>query len=219
MPRAVKTLARHRAYSQQLTRRLTDDDARERYRRGVLGGPGPIDCWLCVSGSRAYDSASPLPNGEVLCTVRVEHEPVSHKLATCTLFIELHDLQTIEDECGFVDPDTYTLSLTIATPSCAGAGSASALQVHPKIVLETYLGWKESMDAPDWTRRRQGQELVFRESRQELALLLSRVASRKVNVKVRSGIDLRGIAKLTDSLVTHEGTGLPSTVIPWRVVR
>lgn len=187
MPKAARSLTRHRAYSQQLTRRRSDEDAREQYRRKVIGGPGPIECWLCVSSSRFCDSTSPLPDGEVQCSVRVEHEPVSHINSSRVAFIELNDLQIIEDDCGFVDPDTYTLSLTIATSSCPSpeAGASSALQVHPQIVLETYRGWKESMNAPDWTRRKPGRELVFRQSKQELGVLLSRVASRRVNVKVR----------------------------------
>ena len=111
--------------------------------------------------------------------------------------------QTAEDDQGFVDPDTYTLFLTLATRKTGGTvnrdpcdrgsdnclasddpSQGNNLDIHPKVVLGTYRGWKESLDAPDWTRRKPGRELVFRQTKAELVEFLARVASARINVKV-----------------------------------
>ncbi|KAI0344477.1 hypothetical protein BDW22DRAFT_1354524 [Trametopsis cervina] len=165
MPKAQKRPTHRRTKSQVIIpRRMSDDERREKDRRQRYKA-GAIDCWLCINASDTYDSSTILEE-EVLCSVQLEYVP------------------TLGDDGGFIDPDTYTLYLTIATPRPSSeTESLGALQVHPRVVLETYRGWKENIDAPDWTRRKPGRELVFRQSRKDLSLLLSRVASQKVDDK------------------------------------
>lgn len=66
-------------------KRVPDDERREKYKREVLGGPGPVDCWLCSASAVACDSADRPPTAdEVRCTIRVVHE------LACEFYSSLH---------------------------------------------------------------------------------------------------------------------------------
>lgn len=51
-------------------------------------------------------------------------------------------------------------------------------------MLQTYRGSSDSLDAPDWTRCRPGKDLVFLQTKVELAELLKRVATYPADARV-----------------------------------
>lgn len=59
-------------------------------------------------------------------------------------------------------------------------------------MLQTYRGSSESLDAPDWTRRRPGRDLVFLQTKAELAELVRRMAGFRADT---------GVSLLTCSVV------------------
>lgn len=77
MPKAAKPLKRSSTSQRSVLRRSSEDDeARKWYRREVLGGPGPIDCWLCANSSAVFDMERPQGEDEVQCTVEVQVQKV-----------------------------------------------------------------------------------------------------------------------------------------------
>ncbi|KAI0695292.1 hypothetical protein BC835DRAFT_1414920 [Cytidiella melzeri] len=174
MAKAERSLIRRtRAQSQLVScpRRIDDSDRREKIRRAKYPS-GAIDCWLCAKSPDTVDPDTRLAEEEVLCTVHLEYTP------------------NPDTDPNFDNGGVYTLYLGVATsgdattpPPCR-TNNPGVSQMHPRIVLGKYEGWKEFIEAPDWTKRKPGRELVFRESRTDLAVVLSRVASEEVNDKL-----------------------------------
>ncbi|KAH8091013.1 hypothetical protein BXZ70DRAFT_1011273 [Cristinia sonorae] len=109
---------------------------------------GPVDEWL--AGNRAREIGqpdSPLTRDEVRCYVQM-------------------DRQEGEVEGDFVDPDVYTLYLTIT--ALHSTGVPGSYVVFPKVVLETYAGWTSSQNAPGWAQWAPGRQVVFRQTKEEL---------------------------------------------------
>lgn len=99
---AQRTRAAHARLLERMPRRMSDEDARERYRREKYGQPGVVDAWLAarlsqnqsqslesqtqspsdttlarIGARQAGEAAGPDSEGEVRCTVRVECIKVS----------------------------------------------------------------------------------------------------------------------------------------------
>ncbi|KAI0947408.1 hypothetical protein AcV7_009845 [Taiwanofungus camphoratus] len=83
-----------------LPRRVSDEEARAKYRRDVLGLPGPIDVWITanIAHTGGAGSRCPLNADEVRCIVQMQ----------CS--------EAEETDSNFSEPDTYALNLTIVSP-------------------------------------------------------------------------------------------------------
>lgn len=86
-----------------------------------------------------------------------------------------------EVEGDFVDPDTYTLHLTITALRPSGN-----CVVFPRVVLDTYSGWTSSLNAPEWTQWSPGTTGVFRQTKEELLQFFSSVAPKEEDEDVRA---------------------------------
>ncbi|KAI0715661.1 hypothetical protein C8T65DRAFT_142622 [Cerioporus squamosus] len=148
MPRARSstiTYFPHRRLRARLPRRMSDADVEEQYRKEKFGTPGPVDAWLApritqgvyTSSDSDSDLDSPLAPDEVPCTVHLQR------------------VKAPEDEPAsiFADPDTFVLHLTTGP---------HALEPSQRVVLGTYTGHPESLDAPQWAQLPEGEPVVFR---------------------------------------------------------
>ena len=91
MPKASQRPLRraHRAQAAQLLpRRLSNEEAREKYRREKMKPAGPIDNWLCASSSVFDDSEGALGHDEVRCIVTVQ---VTEAVVRCHSLLVLCD--------------------------------------------------------------------------------------------------------------------------------
>lgn len=86
MPKATSRSFKQLRSRVVFPKRVSDDERRKKYKREVLGGPGPVDCWLCSASAVACDCADRPPTAdEVWCTIRVIREPVRY------CYNQLHD--------------------------------------------------------------------------------------------------------------------------------
>ena len=51
-------------------------------------------------------------------------------------------------------------------------------------VLDKYQGDSSCLDAPEWIKRTPGREIIFKQSKEELTMFLSRLGAWKTNVNV-----------------------------------
>ncbi|KAH9949813.1 hypothetical protein B0H21DRAFT_67762 [Amylocystis lapponica] len=149
MPKATSSTAKlHRGlgtHAQALARRLSDEDAHANYRRDVLGLPGPVDVWLHASTAGSAGGGGALRADEVRCAVQMQRT------------------EAPDDGSGFGDPDVYTLYLTVR---------GREARASPRLALQTYCGWPDSLDAPEWTRRRAGHVMHFRQRKTSVTRLV-----------------------------------------------
>ena len=93
MPNASTAPLRKRttARSLPLQRRLSEEEARQKFRRERMRPAGPIDDWLCANSSGLDDSESPLTQDEDKCivTITVQHDAVRHDSGTGSLWRRL----------------------------------------------------------------------------------------------------------------------------------
>jgi len=164
MPRAAKKLGKTRSMPAPILPRRQSDADRRKTRRAQMGLPGPIDRWLTANRAREIGQPDcPLSTDEVRCSVQME-------------------LKAGEVEGDFVDPDTYTLHLTIT--ALHATGIPGSYIVFPRIVLETYLGWTSSVDAPEWSQWSPGRIVVFRQTKEELVQFFISVAPKEDDADV-----------------------------------
>ncbi|EPT05346.1 hypothetical protein FOMPIDRAFT_1021597 [Fomitopsis schrenkii] len=135
-----------------LPRRISEQEARAQYRKEKLGLPGPVDRWIAASAANDQGVASGCPLGpdEVQCLVQMQH------------------IEAPDDNPVFSDPDTFVLHLTV-TGAAPFWGSNSADASSRRVVLDRYVGWNVSLEAPDWTRWEPGQTSAFRTRKSSLA--------------------------------------------------
>ncbi|KAF7791463.1 hypothetical protein EIP86_002479 [Pleurotus ostreatoroseus] len=158
----VATSLRRRVRRPLLPRRLTEDEARKKYRKQHMKRPlGPVDSWLCAASA----------------TVDGLHAPANHDDVQCTIIVVVKAPPVPDHDDPFIDPEEWELLMAVTNPpsDC----KANTVVPQPQIVLATYKGSKHSLDAPEWTQRKPGQQLIIRQSRAELTELLSRIASSK----------------------------------------
>lgn len=144
-----------------LPRRISESEARARYRKEKLGLPGPVDRWIAASttNDQGVDSGCPLGPDEVQCLVQMQHIEVS-RTDTDPHAAPSDQPQTPDDNPVFSDPDTFVLHLTVTGAALARA-SHSADASSRRVVLDRYVGWSDSLEAPDWTKWEPGQTTAF----------------------------------------------------------
>lgn len=152
-----------------LPRRISEQEARAQYRKEKLGLPGPVDRWIAASAANDQGVASGCPLGpdEVQCLVQMQHIEVSRTDANPPP-APSDQPQAPDDNPVFSDPDTFVLHLTV-TGAAPFWGSNSADASSRRVVLDRYVGWNVSLEAPDWTRWEPGQTSAFRTRKSSLA--------------------------------------------------
>ncbi|KAH9936485.1 uncharacterized protein B0H18DRAFT_323915 [Fomitopsis serialis] len=148
MPKVKRTTVKPRL---SLPRRLSDAEARAQYRKERLGLPGPVDSWIAASAADDYsiDSGCSLEPEEVQCA------------------LQMQQFEAPDDNTDFSDPDTFVLYLTVT--GAALLRESHSVEACRRVVLDRYQGWSDSLDAPEWTRRKPGQTTMFRQRKSSLA--------------------------------------------------
>ncbi|KAL6303879.1 hypothetical protein BKA93DRAFT_826291 [Sparassis latifolia] len=147
-------------------RRLSREEERLRYRREVLCLPGPIDAWIQANTSSSTCARARSGSGsgsDPRC-------PLAAEEVCCMLQMQRTRPPAPADGGVFEDPETFTLYLALAGP--AGTGDHPSIVRSRRMVLQTYEGWPESLDAPDWAAWRPGQTVTFRQRRVNVAAFL-----------------------------------------------
>ena len=166
MPKVKRTVSKPHV---SLPRRMSEQEARTQYRKEKLGLPGPVDRWIAASGANDYSVASGCPLGpdEIQCLVQMQHIEVSRTDANPPA-APSDQPQAPADNPFFSDPDTFVLHLTV-TGAAPARGSHSADASGRRVVLDRYVGWSDSLEAPEWTRWEPGQTTAFRARKSSLA--------------------------------------------------
>ncbi|KAH9841684.1 uncharacterized protein C8Q71DRAFT_343793 [Rhodofomes roseus] len=150
MPKVKRSSVKPRL---SLPHRLSDEEARAKYRRERLGLPGPVDRWIAAStvtsDDCSIDPGCPLAPDEVQCTLQMQR------------------IEAPDDNPDFSDPDTFVLYLTVT--GAAHQRASHSVDASHRIVLDRYEGWCDSLEAPDWTKWASGQPTVFRQRKSSLA--------------------------------------------------
>ncbi|PIL22696.1 hypothetical protein GSI_15389 [Ganoderma sinense ZZ0214-1] len=194
---AQRTRAAHARLLERMPRRMSDEDARERYRREKYGQPGVVDAWLAPRLSQ-----NPNQDHARSQSLESQNQNQSRGISTNTMLARLEAGEaagpdfadevrcTVRVECikapsdgsFFVDDDTYVLHLTTAAagaPRCLGLGQGPDDDTRASRTAELgkYQGFPESMDAPEWVRMLpSGKPVEFRTSAAAVAKVLERTA-------------------------------------------
>ncbi|RPD62590.1 hypothetical protein L226DRAFT_532418 [Lentinus tigrinus ALCF2SS1-7] len=134
---------------ERLPRRMSEEDVEEEYRKKKFGTPGPIDAWLAARiGQGAHTSSSSDSDSDL------DSPPASDEVR-CTVQLQRVKAPDDDPESIFADPDTFVLHLTTGS---------HAFEPARRVVLGTYEGYPESLDAPQWAKLPAGVPVVFRAS-------------------------------------------------------
>ena len=171
-----------------LPRRISEEEARALYRKEKLGLPSPVDRWIAASteNDRSVASGCPLGPDEVHCLVQMQLIEVSRTDANPPA-APSDQPQAPADNPFFSDPDTFVLHLTV-TGAAPVRGSHSADASGRRVVLDRYVGWSDSLEAPEWTRWEPGQTIAFCARKSSLADVVRKALWEDAVAVSRAGI-------------------------------
>jgi len=142
---------------------------RTAYRRDVLKLPGPVDRWL-ISNSRS-PRVSFLSDYLMISDTREQY-------VVCVVEVESSSLLQSFNNPGDDQHDKFTLFLTAYDPTF----TTRFRRRSPRIVLEQFFGFQDSIAAPEWASRRE--RLEFQQPRATFAELFWKMASWDANTRV-----------------------------------